>query len=67
MEVSDQLYALAALLPGQMPLVTHWIRFWVRSSSGLDGMEKCTLFTLPGVELQLLGRPARSLCPYRLC
>jgi hypothetical protein len=27
---------------------------------GLDGVEKRKVFTLPGLELQLLGRPARS-------
>jgi hypothetical protein len=34
--------------------------------AGLDELEKRKFFTLPGLELQLLGRPDRSQSLYRL-
>jgi hypothetical protein len=34
--------------------------------AGLDDVEKRKLLTLPGLELQLLGRPAHSQLLYRL-
>jgi hypothetical protein len=40
---------------------THWIVGWVDLRSGLDDLEKRILFAVPGLELRLLGRPARSL------
>jgi hypothetical protein len=41
MEVSGQLHALVALLPGKEPLVsrnpsTHWIEGWVGPRAGVD-------------------------------
>jgi hypothetical protein len=57
MEVSGQLHAPAALPPG-----IHWID----PRAGLDDVEKRKFLTLPGLELQPLGRPARSLSLYRL-
>jgi hypothetical protein len=45
---------------------THWIGSWVGPSSGLDDVEKRQFFTLPGLELLSLGRPARSQSLYRL-
>jgi hypothetical protein len=39
---------------------------WVGPSAGLDDVEKRTFLTLPGLELQLLRRPARSQSLYRL-
>jgi uncharacterized membrane protein YkvI len=34
--------------------------------AGVDNLEKRKFFTLPGLELRLLGRPARSQSLYRL-
>jgi hypothetical protein len=38
----------------------------VDPKAGLDNLEKRKFLTLPGLELRPLGRPARSLSPYRL-
>jgi hypothetical protein len=38
---------------------THWIGGWVGFRAGLDNLEKRKFLTLPGLELQPLGRPAR--------
>jgi hypothetical protein len=40
MEVSNQLHAPAALLPGKEPLGTHRIRAWVGPRAGLDAVAK---------------------------
>jgi hypothetical protein len=45
---------------------THWIGGWVDPRAGVDDVEKRKFFTLPGLELQPLGRPARSQSLYRL-
>jgi hypothetical protein len=45
---------------------THWIGGLVEPTAGLDDIEKRKLFTLPGLELRHLGRPARSPSLYRL-
>jgi hypothetical protein len=45
---------------------THWIGDWVDTRAGLEGVEKRTFLTLPGLELRSLGRPARSQSLYRL-
>jgi hypothetical protein len=45
---------------------THWIGGRVDPRAGLDDVEKRKFFTLPGLELQPLGRPARSQSLYRL-
>jgi hypothetical protein len=39
---------------------THWTGGWVGPSAGLYDLEKRKFLTLPGFELRLLGRPARS-------
>jgi hypothetical protein len=39
---------------------THWIGVCVDPRAGLDDVEKRKFFTLPGLELRPLGRPARS-------
>jgi hypothetical protein len=39
---------------------------WVGPSAGLDDLEKRKFLTLPGLELRLLGRPARSQSLYHL-
>jgi hypothetical protein len=58
LEVSGNPHAPAAL--------PHWIGGWVDSGAGLDDMEKLKkFFTLPGLELRPLGRPARSQTLYR--
>jgi hypothetical protein len=45
---------------------THWIGGWVDPRVGLDDVEKRKFLTLPGLELRLLGRPARNQSLYRL-
>jgi hypothetical protein len=45
---------------------THCIGGWMDPKAGLDDTEKWKFFTLPGLELRLLGRPARSKSLYRL-
>jgi hypothetical protein len=54
------------LYPRGKTLGTHWIGGWVDPRAGLDGVEKRKFLTLPGLELQLLGRSARSQSLYRL-
>jgi hypothetical protein len=49
--VSGQFHAPAAL-PAERAPGTHFIGGWVDPRAGLDDMEKWTLFTLPGLELQ---------------
>jgi hypothetical protein len=39
---------------------TQWIGGWVDPRAGLDDVENRKFFTLPGLELRPLGRPARS-------
>jgi hypothetical protein len=48
------------LTPGERVPGTHWIGGWVGPRAGLDDVEKRKFFTLPGLELRPLGRPARS-------
>jgi hypothetical protein len=43
---------------------THWIKCWMGPKSG--DTEKLKFFTLPGLELRSLGRPARSQSIYLL-
>jgi hypothetical protein len=57
--MSGQLHTPAALPPGKIP-DTHWIRCWVGPRTSLDDAEKRQFLPLPGLELRLLGRPARS-------
>jgi hypothetical protein len=52
--------------PGERDLGTHLIGGWVGPRAGLDDMKKKEFFTLPGLELRPLGRPARSHSLYRL-
>jgi hypothetical protein len=40
MEMSGQLYAPAALLPGKEPPGTQWIGGWVGPRAGIDAIEK---------------------------
>jgi hypothetical protein len=44
---------------------THWIGGWLDPIAGLDDVEKKKFLALPGLELQPLGRPARSPSLYR--
>jgi hypothetical protein len=48
------------------PPGTHWIGSWVDPRAGLDDLEKRKFFTLPGLELRPLSRPARSQSIYQL-
>jgi hypothetical protein len=45
---------------------THWIGGWVDPRGDLDDMEDRKLFTLLGLELRTLSRPASSQSLYRL-
>jgi hypothetical protein len=61
--MGGQLYAPAALPPGKNA-GTHCIGSWVNPRAGLD-VEKRKFLTLPGLERQPFGRPARSQSLYR--
>jgi hypothetical protein len=53
-------------IAGERAPGTHWIGGWVDPRTGLDVLENGKFLTLPGLELQPLGRPARSQSLYRL-
>jgi hypothetical protein len=63
--LSGQFHAPAAL-PWERALGTHWIGGYVYLRASLDDVEKRKFLTLPGLELQPLGLPARSQSLYRL-
>jgi hypothetical protein len=46
--------------PGERAPGTHWTGGWVDLRASLDDLEKLKFLTPPGLELRLLGRPARS-------
>jgi hypothetical protein len=46
--------------PGERAPGTHWRGGWMDLRAGLDDLEKRKFLTLPGLELRLLSRPARS-------
>jgi hypothetical protein len=46
--------------PGERPAGTYWIGGCVDPRIGLENMEKGKFLSLPGLELQPLGRPVRS-------
>jgi hypothetical protein len=54
------------ITPGERAPGTHWIGGWVDFRTGLDDLEKRKFLTPPGLELQLLCRPARRQSLYRL-
>jgi hypothetical protein len=64
--VSGQFHAPAALPPGETAAGTLWIGGWVGPRAGLEDVEKRKFLTLPRLELQPLGRPARSQSLHRL-
>jgi hypothetical protein len=66
--MSRQLHAPAALPPPPRERApgTHWTWGWVGPRAGLDEVEKRKFLNLPGLELRLRGRPARSQSLYRL-
>jgi hypothetical protein len=51
---------------GERDRGTHWIVGWVNPRADLENVEKRKFLTLPGLELQPLGRPAHSQSLYRL-
>jgi hypothetical protein len=46
------------LYPREKPPGTHWIEDWVDTRVGVNDMEKWKFLTLPGLELQPVGREA---------
>jgi hypothetical protein len=52
--------------PGERDPGNRWIGSWVDLRAGLDDLVKREFLTLQGLELRLLGRPARSQSLYRL-
>jgi hypothetical protein len=50
--------------PGEKTPGNHWTGVWVGPRASLDDVEKRTFFTLPGLELRLLGSPVRSQSLY---
>jgi hypothetical protein len=46
--------------PGEGAPCAHWIGGWVDLRASLEDLEKRKFLTLTGLELLLLGRPARS-------
>jgi hypothetical protein len=52
--------------PKERALGNSWIGGWVDPRAGLDDVEKGKFLTLPGLELEPLGRPAHSQSLYRL-
>jgi hypothetical protein len=52
--------------PRERAAGTLWIGGLVDPTAGLDDKEKPQFFTLLGLELRTLGRPARSQSLYRL-
>jgi hypothetical protein len=55
----------SASRPGRFTPGTHCIGGWVGARVGLDDVKK-KFFNLPKLELQILGRSARSQSLYRL-
>jgi hypothetical protein len=53
-------------IPGERSPGTHWIGDWVDPTAGLDDVDKKKFLTLQGLELRILGRPARSQSLYLL-
>jgi hypothetical protein len=57
---------LCRFTPGERTPGTHWIGSWVGPRAGMDDVEKRKLSILQGLEVRLLGRPARSQSLHRL-
>jgi hypothetical protein len=51
-------------ISGERATGTHWIRGWVDPGASMDDVEKRKFLTQPGLELQPIGRAARSLSLY---
>jgi hypothetical protein len=62
--VSGEITPLLLKTRGKETLGTHWFGGWVGPRAGLHDM-KLIFFTLLGLELLPLGRPARSQSVYR--
>jgi hypothetical protein len=52
--------------PGGRTPGTYCIGGWVGPRAGMDDVEKGKFLTLPGLEIQPLGRPARNQSLYRI-
>jgi hypothetical protein len=52
--------------PGERAPVSHWKGGWMGSRAGMDDEEKRNILFLPGLELRLRGRLARSQSLYRM-
>jgi hypothetical protein len=51
-------------IPRKIAPSTHWIGAWVGPRASLDNVDKRKFLILHGLELQLLGCPARSQSLY---
>jgi hypothetical protein len=68
----DPLFLTSALVGGEWSTSragrftpgTHWIGSWVDLRVGLDDLETRKFWTLPGLELRPLGRPASRYTDY---
>jgi hypothetical protein len=65
-EVSGQLHAPAVLIPGKKQPGTYSIGDFVDPRAGLNDLEKLKFLTLPGLQLQPLGRPACRQSLYQI-
>jgi hypothetical protein len=52
--------------PGPLTPGSHWIGGWMGPRTGLEDMENRKFLPLRELELQCLGRPARTQLLYRL-
>jgi hypothetical protein len=57
---------LSRFTPGERAPGTYWLGGLVGPRTGVNDVEKKKFLTLPGLELQPLGGPARSQSLYRL-
>jgi hypothetical protein len=56
----------SASRPGRFTPGTYWVGGWMGSRTDMDNVERRKILPIAGLELQPLGRPARSQSLYRL-
>jgi hypothetical protein len=59
-QVSDQVQAQNALFQEERAPSTNWLGGWMDPRADPDDFERRNFLTLPGLELRILGRLARS-------